>query len=58
MRFVRSIPKLGAFLPELHVFSCPFCGEVETREVVKAARAAELRNEPLPDNEARQSNPG
>ncbi len=33
MRLVRTIPKLGAAAPELLIFSCPFCGEVETREM-------------------------
>jgi predicted RNA-binding Zn-ribbon protein involved in translation (DUF1610 family) len=36
MKLVRTIPKLGAF-PELLIFSCPTCGEVETKEMEQAA---------------------
>jgi hypothetical protein len=32
MKFVRSIPKIGS-IPELRIFSCGFCGEVETKEI-------------------------
>jgi len=32
MKVVRVVPRLGAFLPELLVFRCPSCGEVETKE--------------------------
>ena len=42
MQFVRSIPKLGTVLPELYIFLCPDCGEVETREIVKAPQAASV----------------
>jgi hypothetical protein len=31
MQLVRSIPGLGAF-PELLVFRCPTCNEVDTKE--------------------------
>jgi hypothetical protein len=33
MKFIKSIPKLGPSHPELHVFICSECGEVETKEV-------------------------
>ena len=36
MKFVRSIPKTVQLL-ELHIFVCPDCGEVETKEVEQAA---------------------
>jgi hypothetical protein len=36
MKFVRSIPKTMRLL-ELHIFVCPDCGEVETKEVEQAA---------------------
>jgi hypothetical protein len=36
MKLVRTIPKLGVF-PELLIFSCPTCGEVETQEMEQAA---------------------
>ena len=36
MKFVRSIPNLGTALPELHIFLCQTCGEVETHEVLSA----------------------
>jgi hypothetical protein len=36
MKLVRTIPKLGA-LSELLIFSCPNCGEVETKEAKQAA---------------------
>jgi predicted RNA-binding Zn-ribbon protein involved in translation (DUF1610 family) len=36
MKFVRSIPKTVKLL-ELHIFVCPGCGEVETKEVEQAA---------------------
>jgi hypothetical protein len=36
MKLVRTIPRLGG-LPELHVFACPFCHEVETLELKQAA---------------------
>ena len=32
MKVVRSIPKFGP-MPELRIFSCTFCGEVETKEI-------------------------
>jgi hypothetical protein len=32
MKFVISIPKLGS-IPELRIFSCGFCGELETKEI-------------------------
>jgi hypothetical protein len=32
MKAVRSIAKLGA-MPELRIFSCKSCGEVETKEI-------------------------
>jgi tripartite-type tricarboxylate transporter receptor subunit TctC len=38
MKLVHTIPKLGG-IPELLIFSCQTCGEVETREVVQAAYA-------------------
>jgi hypothetical protein len=40
MALVRTVPKLGLFLPELEVFRCRGCGEVETRERQPAKAAA------------------
>jgi hypothetical protein len=37
MEFVKTVPKLGPSLPELHVYLCPECGEVDTKEVERAA---------------------
>jgi hypothetical protein len=37
MKFVKRIPRLGPSVPELHIFLCPHCGEVETKEVERAA---------------------
>jgi transposase len=36
MMLVRSIPKLGV-LPELRIFFCPACGEVESQEAISGA---------------------
>jgi hypothetical protein len=33
MKFIKSIPRLGPSIPELLIFICPECGEVETAEV-------------------------
>ena len=32
MNFVSSIPKIGS-IPELRIFSCGFCNEIETKEI-------------------------
>jgi hypothetical protein len=39
MRFIKSIPRLGPSTPELRIFVCPGCEEVDTKEVERAARA-------------------
>jgi hypothetical protein len=36
MKLVRTITRLGG-LPELHVFACPSCHEVEPLELKQAA---------------------
>jgi len=36
MKLIRSVPSLGT-VPELHVFVCPSCGEVETKRVLHQA---------------------
>ena len=36
MEFVRTIPNFGV-LPELTVFHCPSCNDVETQEACKQA---------------------
>jgi predicted RNA-binding Zn-ribbon protein involved in translation (DUF1610 family) len=40
MKFIKSISKLGPSHPELQVFICPECGEVETKEVERAPSAS------------------
>jgi hypothetical protein len=35
MQFVRSVPRLDEF-PELRVFVCPSCGDVETKAAISA----------------------
>jgi hypothetical protein len=37
MKFIKSIPRLGPSHPELQVFICPECGEVDTKEVERAS---------------------
>jgi hypothetical protein len=32
MRLVRAMPRCG-ILPELHVFACPSCGDIETKGI-------------------------
>jgi hypothetical protein len=32
MRLVRTMPRCG-ILPELHVFACPACGDIETKGI-------------------------
>jgi H+-transporting ATPase len=39
MQLVRTIPERGVF-PELQVFACPSCGEVEPREIARQAHRA------------------
>ena len=36
MKLLRTVPRLGG-LPELFIFLCPSCNEVETREEKRAA---------------------
>jgi hypothetical protein len=33
MKFIKSIPRLAPSIPELLIFICPECGEVEITEV-------------------------
>jgi hypothetical protein len=35
MKLIRTVPRLGA-IPELHIFSCFSCGEVEMKETERA----------------------
>ena len=46
MELVRTIPKLGV-LPELHVFHCPSCKEVETMELT-SMRHGTASNDSVP----------
>jgi hypothetical protein len=41
MEFVRTIPKLG-ILPELLVFHCPSCKEVDTKELMSTRHETAL----------------
>jgi predicted RNA-binding Zn-ribbon protein involved in translation (DUF1610 family) len=36
MKLLRTVPRLGG-LPELVVFVCPSCNEVETKEISRVA---------------------
>ncbi len=45
MRLARTVPKLGA-LPELLVFRCPSCNEVETKESMASGFRASYCRKP------------
>ena len=42
MKLLRTVPRLGG-LPELVVFVCPSCNEVETKEISQAGRLSGVR---------------